>query len=175
MKTILFLIALSSHWAFAQCPISLNISGQSYCADFQWVYGESKRQGQLQPSDQMSPQLIRKGEAPIKWIYSKGQFQIWKATDTERRSVQIEGFKLFPHMHMKNGHHHGTSYDWGWDASLQAYVFKAMSLHEMPGCWSVRWTLGEETLEGSQLLFSIDSFKNLSETENNKIKKLCVE
>lgn len=162
--------------AFAHCPIEIEMEAVSYCLDIQWIEGEKKSQGSFVEAESPSPHLVEAGQIPQKWIYSQAQIQTWKKGDTTHQPAVIENFRVFPYMHMTNGHHHSTSYEFSYDSQKGVYVLNRMALQEMAGCWSLRSTTQEgEDPSLSQFLQNIVDYPNLDETKNEKMATYCSE
>lgn len=174
MKIFILLFLTLPMKVFANCPYTIEVSGQSYCVEIQWLNGDIKKQGVFQESSESSPQLVLKGTVPQKWIYSKALFHIWEKNDPAQQPQQIEDFKVYPYMTMISGHHHSTSHQFYWNEVEQAYELKAMALKWMEGCWSLHWTLNAVT-EGtnSQLLMNVLDFKNISQSDKEMFQNYC--
>ena len=164
LLSLILTLVVASEVSFAHCPLEININGTSYCTDIKWTLAQLKVSGQLTDSTESSPILIESGTIPPKWLYSKAQFTIWKNGDSQHVPQEIAGLRIFPYMHMSNGHHHSTSYEFAFNAETGVYQIEKVALTEMDGCWSLRWTVdATDTLETSQLLLNITSFTNTAE------------
>lgn len=174
MKTLIIIFALFPAMALAHCPIPLAVHGQSYCADVQWLNGDRKVQGEFESVEHLSPHLVQRGEIPQRWVYSKAEIQIWQKGDRAHRPQKIEGFRIFPYMHMQNGHHHSTSYDFQWDPNTETYLVSGVAFQEMAGCWSFRWTTSQEDrLVSSQFLMNVLDYSNASDAKNHEMAEHC--
>ena len=94
-----------------------------------------------------------------KWLFSKAYAEIWRLDDPEKTPLELPGFRIFPYMHMGNGHHHGDpGAEFYFDENYEIYVLRRAKFHEMPmGHWSLRWTLdSSDSLETSEL--TVDLF-----------------
>ena len=172
MKFFIALMIAIPSIASAHCPLELDIDGTTYCGDAQWLNGERKIKGQWQETSELSPQLVAMGEIPQKWIYSKVSFVFWQKGDAHHKPVFIEDLRIFPYMHMENGHHHSTSYQEQW--TDQTYLVSAVAFQQMRGCWSFRWTTEvDDALESSQALMNIVEFENLTPQENTTMASFC--
>lgn len=77
-------------------------------------------------------------------------------------------------MVMNNGHHHSTSHIFTKSVSNSGYILSAVAFMEMPGCWSLRWSIfDEEDLNSSQHLTAITDYTNLSEDQNSDLASSC--
>ncbi len=177
MKRLLLIIALVPQWALAHCPISFEIDGETYCTQVQWLSGDKKVAGQLESTNTTSPYLIPKGDVPQKWIYSRAEFTIWRDGDASHASQNPAGLRIFPYMIMEDGHHHGTSYDFSWNAEEEKFSLYNMSLQTMRGCWSLRWTTTDtnDLLETSQPLLNIKNYSNLDAAQNLEMDGFCAQ
>lgn len=174
MKRLAFLLLLFPLTSHAHCPNAFDLSRQTYCAEIQWIEGDYKIQGVLTPSGQMSPYLNPQGEIPNRWILSKALIKIWLEDDPTHESLNLQGFRIFPYMHMQNGHHHSTSSQFEWNSQMELYEFSAASFQEMSGCWTFRWTLTPtHDLSKSEFLIDIVNYTNLNQDENSLMATYC--
>ena len=166
--------SLFSAGALAHCPMEISVGSESYCLDLQWLEADRKVQGNFEPAGQESPQLIRMGEIPQRWIYSKAHIQIWNKSDSTHEAQQIEGLEIYPYMAMENGHHHGTSFDFLWNEATQSYELSHMGLQAMRGCWSLKWRMAPEQEQSQgKVLMNLVDYKNLSAEENQNFAQFC--
>lgn len=176
MKIPLFLTLFFPLPVFAHCPYEVTSSNKSYCLELYWDTGEKKIKGQFEPSDVQTPYLVPVGEVPQKWIYSKVLISTWEKGDKNHKAVEIPGFRVFPYMHMKNGHHHSAGYEFNYAVNYEMYIVDRVVFQQMPGCWSLRWTTEkEDSMKGSQLLINMTNFRNLNEDQVVEQEKLCSE
>ncbi len=162
MKYLLFLLVIIPGLAQAHCPYEVNIKDQSYCIDILWDQGEKKVKGQFESVETLSPVLIAMGEVPQKWIYSKAIITTWLKGDSKHTPVEIPHFRVFPYMHMNNGHHHSTGYEFLYDSLESVYVVQRIAFQQMPGCWSLRWTTDtKDQKNSSHLITNLSHFTNL--------------
>ncbi|MCB9072256.1 MAG: hypothetical protein H6623_01445 [Bdellovibrionaceae bacterium] len=174
MKLLFVLTLLASVTAQAHCPTEIQINQNAYCLAIKWQNAEQKVKGVLQTTPQSSPQLVAMQEIPLKWLYSSAAFVLWKKSDPSHQPQFLENFRIFPYMHMANGHHHSTGYQFEYDAISEHYVLHGMALMEMTGCWSLRWTLQQNEDEAtSQLLVDITHFENLDNEQNATAASFC--
>lgn len=174
MKSFFLLLLLVPSFSYAHCPISFEVEGVSYCTDIEWLNGDYKVQGSLVPSSQMSPHLIAAGEVPQKWIYSRARFPLWLEGDRTHAPQMIAGLRVFPYMVMENGHHHSTSHEFEWNDGKQVYELTGVAFQEMPGCWSLRWTVAAAgSHENSHQLISISNFQNSPASPSHTLSQTC--
>lgn len=174
MKILALFLILMPGYVLAHCPSGFKIDGVDYCSHVQWVNGEEKSEGKLGKTEKMSPQLMKMGDVPQKWIYSKMQIRIWKKGDISHAPQKIENFRVFPYMFMKNGHHHSASYKFDWDSKAESYGLRAVVFQQMPGCWTLRWTIQDsDTVDSSKHYINVLNYANLSEKENSKMAEFC--
>lgn len=146
---------------YAHCPLELNIKEETYCTDIEWQMAQKKTNGMYVETEELSPSLIKKGTTPPLWFYSQAQMMLWKKGDPQHTPQTVPGFRVFPYMHMSNGHHHSTAYDFSLDSETLWYSISKIAFVEMPGCWSLRWTTDSvDSLETSMILMDITSFAN---------------
>ncbi len=149
---------------YAHCPLELSIQGETYCTDLEWQMAQKKTNGTYVETEELSPSLIKKGTIPPLWLYSQAQMMLWKKGDPQHTPQTVPGFRVFPYMHMSNGHHHSTAYNFSLDSETLWYSISKIAFVEMPGCWSLRWTTDSvDSLEKSQTLLEIASFTNSEE------------
>ena len=159
MKSFLLISILFSQWAYAQpeCPNPFEFNEIQYCAEVEWLKGEVKQRDEFFPSEVDSPFLNPMGEVPQRWIYSQAIIRTWLADDAEQTPVLLDGFRIFPFMHMNNGHNHSTYHEFTQDPEFSESRLTKMAFQSMHGYWTLRWTTGEgETLKGSQELMKIE-------------------
>lgn len=174
MKHIFLALILIPSATYAHCPIALEINGEPYCTNINWLSSDSKVQGQYQESQLPSPQLIASGEIPQKWAYSKGEFLVWKKGDPKHTPQAPEGFRIFPYMVMENGMHHSAGYNFLWNEDSETFVVQHLALQSMKGCWSLRWTTSTtDDFTTSQHLTHILGYANLSSADNAVMKNYC--
>lgn len=174
MKLLIFLTVMIHAWAQADCPLEVTVQGQDFCVDIHWESSEKKIRGQFEDAEALSPHLVPMGEIPQKWLYSRALIVLWNKSDSNQTPVQVPDFRVFPYMHMKNGHHHSAEYDFYFDSEQQAYVFRRVAFRAMPGCWSLRWTTDlDDFQETSALLQNITGFSNLSPEAVAEQEALC--
>lgn len=172
MKFFILLLFALPQTAFAHCPMELNVDGKSYCSEITWLDGDKKVQGKLEPTTELSPQLVLMGEIPQKWVYSRAEFSFWEKGDASHTPQIIDNLRIFPYMHMETGHHHSTSYEYAW--LNETAEISAVALQEMRGCWSFRWTKeNHDTLEDSEFLMNIEGYNNLSDEKNSEMSDFC--
>jgi hypothetical protein len=174
MKTLFFTFLILPILGHATCPKEIMSQDQSYCMEITWDYGEKKSRGDFKSSEELSPFLTPMKEIPQKWIYSKAYFKLWKKDDPSKTAVEVPNFRVFPFMHMENGHNHSASYEFDLDTQDKVYVFHKMSFRQMRGCWTLRWTtLPEDTMESSKLLMPVTEFTNLADSQIDQQVKIC--
>lgn len=155
----------------ASCPIELELEGGSYCAEVNWGYGFKKVRGEFKITEELSPYLVPMREIPQKWIYSSAQVRVWEPGDQSRGGIEIPDLKIYPYMHMTNGHHHSAAHRFSYNPEEQSYSLDQMAFRQMPGCWSLRVeTEGGE--DGSSLL-AVVSYANLNEAGKVRQRQLC--
>lgn len=168
--SLLFFPAVSQ----AHCPHKVQSAGQEYCVEVTWDYGDRKVQDQFEPIEVLSPYLVSMGEIPQRWVYSKAYITAWKKKDSSQALVEIPSFRVFPYMHMINGHHHSASYEFGFDPASQVYTFDKVAFRHMRGCWSLRWTTAlEDSMGTSNLLGSLTDFTNLNDKQVEEQVRFC--
>lgn len=174
MKTILSLTVLFfAAGAQAHCPMELTEAGD-YCASVTWQKAQVKQAGTWQDVSDASPVLNALGVVPPLWKASRAIVNVWKKGDANHVPVQLKDFRVFPYMNMVNGHHHGTSSQWSYNAEIGGYVLEAMTLQQMEGCWSLRWALNDHLdMNSSQLLMTVPEFANLDKMQNLETANLC--
>lgn len=174
MKILITLLMILPSLASAHCPIAFEAGGEKYCTAIEWLNGEQKIKGQMQPSTELSPQMVTIGTVPQKWIYSKAQFKVWKDGDRNHIPQQVTNFTVFPYMFMESGHHHSTSFAFVWNSEVEAYELVSVAFLEMPGCWSLRLTTSNKIdANHSQHIQNIVNYKNLSDAENMQVEAYC--
>lgn len=163
-------------FAKAHCPAEVVQNGKSYCASVEWLDGEKKIKGEFVGVDVETAYSIPMRERPQKWVYSRAAVSIWEKGDATHAPVFLEGFRVFHYMVMENGHHHdGGSYEFEKDTEGGVYLLSKMALHRMRGCWSLRWTFShEDSMSESSELVKVDTYKNLSDAENEESMGFCM-
>ncbi len=184
MKTIIFLFfIINVSVANSQqldCPNLFTLNNTQYCLKLKWNYAEYKFKNQVIPSDYLSPVIIAPRTPSAQKNYSKVQIFIWEKNDLEKVSLNLNGFRAFPYMHMLNGHHHSVSkksYQFAWQENLQSYELSGLAFISMPGCWSITWNWNQEknSINESSQFVPIMSFENLNEQQNTAVSKNCHE
>lgn len=161
MKYFTYLLIVLPGFASASCPNEVFSGDKNFCVGIEWDYGEIKVRGEFESTETLTPYLIPMGEVPQKWVYSKAYIIVWEKGDLKRTPVEIENFRIFPYMHMANGHHHSTGYNFFFDPTGRTYVFRRVAFLNMRGRWSLRWTTDSKDLkETSHLLTEISEFQN---------------
>lgn len=174
MKHLLLALILLPSAAYAHCPISIEINGEKYCTNINWLPSDTKVQGQYQESTLPSPHLIPSGEVPQKWAYSKAEFLIWKNGDHSHTPQAPKGFRIFPYMVMENGMHHSAGNTFSWDEKNGVFVIEHLALQSMKGCWSLRWTTNAtDDFATSHLLTNIVGYMNLNAADNAVMTQYC--
>ena len=174
-----FLFSLPS-LSDADCPYQVSSNGEAYCLDIEWKQGEVKTRGEFEGTDIESPYLVPQEEIPQRWIYSKAEIITWKKSDSSQAPVEVPNFEIFPYMHMQNGHHHSTGYEFAYDSMNQRYVLSQVKFQSMPGCWSLRWTTSPENMhspenmqEISLHLMNVTNFTNLDPEQRDDQIEFC--
>lgn len=172
MKKILLTITLLiSSYSFAHCPSKISYEGDTYCADLKWQNTERKVRGLFVETDKLSPVLIPMREVTPEWEYSTALISVWKKADRDHVPVFLNGLRFFPYMNMVSGHHHSGAYELM--LTNEDYVLSQMAFHQMPGCWSVRWTFNvEDGMSDSAVLSKVMSYENVD--DNTEIIELCM-
>ncbi len=177
MKKILLSLILSLMFptlALAECPVEIKSGNDVYCASVEWGFGEKKVRGDFIEVTDETPYMIPMQTVPQKWVYSKAFISLWRKGDVDESPVELEGFKVFPFMMMQNGHNHSTSYTFSYVEELKVYELSEFGFIAMKGCWSLRWTLGDEiNLESSESLGQVVEYKNLSPEKNEVFAQFC--
>jgi hypothetical protein len=164
MKYVMMLSAMLavSEMAFGHCPLEVKIDSNTYCTDVEWLSSQQKINGAFTDSAELSPILILAGTIPPLWLHSTANFVFWKKGDAQHVPQEISGLRIFPYMHMSNGHHHSTAYEFSFNSTAGAYQLAKVAFTEMKGCWSLRWTTDTtDSLEASQLLLNVTAFTNV--------------
>jgi hypothetical protein len=179
---VLLLFLFVSSKAFAHCPFDLEIEGEFFCADVEWLQAELKvGEGEFRKafdknsgSPVMSPQIIHMGVIGPKWLYSKAKVTIWKKGDQDHAPVLLDGLNVFPYMVMENGHHHDSAYEFKTSEEGDWYEVSKMPFHMMRGCWALRWSYGDGvSLSNSKLLLKVSNYQNSNEVENDFLDGFC--
>ena len=174
MKWFLLTTLLLPFIAQADCSNQIEVDGNLYCVELSWLSAQSKSRGEFLDLDEPSPQLVAMREVPQWWRYSVAAIKLRSVEDKDEERVHLEGFRVFPYMHMQGGHHHGAAHSFEFDEDSELYLFSGVAFREMPGCWSLRWTAFEaDDEEQSEQLFVVDSYANLSAAENERVVELC--
>ncbi len=164
---------LFSQLSFAHCPYKVSLNDQTYCAGIEWMHAEQKIRGEFRQTENLSPQRVPMRAPNPTWIFSKVQINLWMMGDKDHKPIFLEGLRFFPYMTMLDGHHHGASHKMS--VNEFGYELSQMALHEMPGCWSVRWTFDQnsDTRSSSEELFKVLDYENLSAEDNFEAGELC--
>ncbi len=173
---VLILIIFGMQNSFANtCPLEIDVQSQKYCVDYAWENAEAKLKGKFSETSDLSPQSVKMRTPGPLWRYSSIQIKVWEKSDAEQNPIELKDFKVFPFMKMGNGHAHGTSYGFNWDVAEQVYILnEVVFMQMMNGCWSLRWTTGtEEAITGTNLLFNVTDYQNISAEESKKIVDQC--
>ena len=174
MRTLLLFLFSLPMLAQAHCPYEVSYSNEAYCLDLEWDFGERKIKGEFKPTNTVTPYLIPHKEIPQRWIYSTAYLIVWKKGDKNHKPVEIPNFRVFPYMHMENGHHHSAGYDFLYDEAEEAYLFRRVAFQQMKGCWSLRWTTADKDLmASSKELLQITEFTNIDEQQKEKMVSFC--
>lgn len=174
MKALILLLATLPQFSLANCPYPFENMGKKYCLDIQWESAELKNKGLFEPTNKMSPYQISMGAIPQKWVYSQAHFHIWAQGDKNHTPVHLPQLRVFPYMHMTNGHHHSTSYDFFYAQEEELYVLRRVALRQMSGCWSLRWTTHtEDSKSDSDFLLNITNYSNIKELGVENQEQLC--
>ncbi len=170
----ILLLTLAPALSHAHCPYEVSSHGNDYCIDVAWDFGEKKIHGQFETTEAETPYLVKQGTVPQKWVYSALIVTTWMKGDSNHVPVEIPDFRVFPYMHMINGHHHSAGYEFFFDSANEYYVFRRVVFQQMQGCWSLRWTVDDQdTKDSSQILFNITEYANLAEAEVEEQVQLC--
>lgn len=176
MKYLLLIALALPALAQAHCPFEVEVGEKTYCAYVTWMFTESKIRGEFEETDDPAPHLIPMREVPQKWRYSLATVATWEKGDPMHTIVQIPGFRVFPYMHMINGHHHSTGYEFAYEEELGMYVIRRVAFQKMPGCWSLRWTTAEgDQKSSSQFLEYVTQYMNIDDQEYDQLKTICAE
>jgi hypothetical protein len=176
MKTIflVMIVFFQVPFAWSNCEAPILIDKQNYCWAIFWRNGDKKIKNKFENTQENSPFLIPMRERPQNWIYSKAKIKLWQQNDLTKAPKEIPNLRVFPYMHMIHGHHHSTEYEFLYDAKSKMYSLEQMTLHEMHGCWSLRWSTNKDDVERtSQLLVKLTRFENLNEAANKKVNEYC--
>lgn len=161
-------------FARAHCPTEIVQGQDTYCASVEWLLGDKKIKGSYVEVDVESPYRVPMREVSQKWVYSKAFVSVWAKGDHSQTPVFLNGFRVFQYMSMESGHHHGGEYDFEKLEAEGGYLLSKMSLHQMRGCWALRWTFSEEDSMGTSFeVFKIENYKNLSEMDNKMALGMC--
>lgn len=175
--SFIFIVASGQTWAASgsECPLQITTEEESYCASLTWEKATLKKRSNFEGTRSLSPQYIRSRTPGSRWLYSNAKIKIWLASDNSQSSVYMgEEFKIFPFMEMLNGHGHADNHHFYWDKENLQYKVEQVALHQMEGCWSLRWSdKDKSSARDSHLLFKITDYQDLNPAEKLEVINYC--
>lgn len=157
------------------CEYEIEMDQTKFCISWQWMNAQKITRGKIKSSNTLSPAYIKKDTRGSQWLYSRAGIKVWEKKDPQQTPLYDVNLQIYPYMEMLSGHgHEGGSYNFRWDPKGNRYILKGMALHEMEGCWSLRWN--SKNSDGSivgGLLLAIEEYSNVSGKEKAQIMAYC--
>ncbi len=171
-----FMLILIPFLANANCPYSFQVEGDTYCMQIEWLKAEKRQRGMFHLSNQDSPFLNPNSTSSRDRLFSQAEISIWLSEDPKQTLLAIDGFRVFPWMWMMHGHSHGANSQFFFQADSNKYLLRELNLQSMPGCWTLRWTIGSnETPEYSSPIQEIINFSNLNAAQREEQRQMCLD